>query len=125
MHFATPHRNGDRPVLAHDEAGEGPHPTCRARGYGDDPEEDESVKLVEQCLELAEFTIHRAVAAQIAAGAKAILVCEPAANTTYISPRQLRSGSAVFERFVVEANRRIRKMLDDAGVDLIFMTAVS
>lgn len=97
-----------------------PIPAVALAGAGTSAAQDEGVDLVERCLKLAEFTIHRAIGSQIAAGAKAMLVCEPAANTIYISPRQLRTGSSVFEHFVLEPNRRIRKLLEDAGVDLIF-----
>jgi uroporphyrinogen-III decarboxylase len=83
-------------------------------------DEDADVLLVERCLALALATVERSVRAQIQAGAKAIIVCEPAANTVYLSPRQMRSGSDIFERFVLEPNRRIRAILGQHGVDLIF-----
>lgn len=83
-------------------------------------DEDSSVCLVERCLALAEATVLRSAEAQIAAGAKAVIVCEPAANTVYLSPRQLRAGSDILERFVLAPNRRVRSVLEDRGVDLIF-----
>ena len=89
-------------------------------GGGVTSEEDEGVCMVERCLELALATVLRSARAQIDAGAKAILMCEPAANTVYISPRQMRSGSDVFERFVLEPNRRVRALLQLCGADLLF-----
>lgn len=89
-------------------------------GSGVTGEEDAGVLMVERCLELAVATVERSARAQIAAGARAIVLCEPAANTVYLSPRQMRRGSDIFERFVLEPNRRVRVVLEQHGVDLIF-----
>jgi uroporphyrinogen-III decarboxylase len=89
-------------------------------GSGTTGEEDEEVRAMETALELAERVILWSLDAQIEAGAKAIIVCEPAANSLYFSPRQLASGSDVFERYAMVPNRRIRARLEAAGVDLIF-----
>lgn len=82
--------------------------------------EDESVRMLERCLDLAMETVLRSASAQIAAGAKAIIVCEPAANKVYLSPRQMRAGAGIFERFVLEPNRRLRALFGNHKVDLIF-----
>jgi uroporphyrinogen-III decarboxylase len=89
-------------------------------GAGVGAEEDPEVRLVERCLDLAEATVQRSARAQIAAGARAVIVCEPAANVVYLSPRQLRSGSDIFERFVLGPNRRLRDLVRSCGADLIF-----
>lgn len=89
-------------------------------GSGVGRDESEEVKLFWQCLLIAEAAVMRSVRSQIDAGAKAIMICEPAACTAYISPRQLKAGSDIFERLVMEPNLRIKTMLDDAGCDLIF-----
>ncbi|MCL5746574.1 MAG: hypothetical protein M1541_22030 [Acidobacteria bacterium] len=89
-------------------------------GSGVTAGEDAGVRLVERCLDLAEATVARSAKAQIAAGARAMLVCEPAANKVYLSPRQLRAGSDILERFVLGPNRRLRSLLASSGVDLIF-----
>jgi uroporphyrinogen-III decarboxylase len=89
-------------------------------GSGVTAEEDPAVCLVERCLALAEATVMRSAAAQIASGARAMIVCEPAANTVYLSPRQLRAGSDILERFVLAPNRRLRDLLARHDVDLIF-----
>lgn len=82
--------------------------------------EDPGVALVERCLALAEATIRRSASAQIANGARAVMVCEPAANSAYLSPRQLRTSPETFERFVLGPNQRLKALLDAHGVDLIF-----
>jgi uroporphyrinogen-III decarboxylase len=89
-------------------------------GMGMTPEEDASVLLAERCLTLAEMAVLRSLEAQIKAGAKAIMICEPAANIVFLSPRQMESGADIFERFVMQSNLRIRRLLALAEVDLIF-----
>jgi len=89
-------------------------------GRGVTAEEEPSVGVVERCLALAEATVQRSAEAQIAAGARAMIVCEPAANIVYLSPRQLRAGSDILERFVLGPNRRLRSLLARHAVDLIF-----
>lgn len=89
-------------------------------GSGAGVGESEEVKLLWQCLRIAETAVMRSVRSQIDAGAKAMMICEPAACTAYISPRQLKAGSDIFERLVMEPNLRIKAALDDAGCDLIF-----
>jgi uroporphyrinogen-III decarboxylase len=87
---------------------------------GDTAGENEGVCLIERCLALAEETILRSARAQMEAGARAMIVCEPAANTVYLSPRRLRAGSNILERFVLAANRRLRDFFRQHEVDLIF-----
>lgn len=89
-------------------------------GAGLTAKEDEGVALVESALDLAEAAIHRSLRAQMAAGARAVLICEPAANTTYLSPRQLQAGAAIFERYVLEPNLRLKSFLTEQAMDLIF-----
>ena len=89
-------------------------------GTGMTAEEDPEVALVERALALAMNAIVPYLQAQIAAGAKAIILCEPAANKVYFSPNQLAESYEVFERYVMEPNRRIAALLAEQGVDLIF-----
>lgn len=89
-------------------------------GTGATGEEDEEVKLVETCLELAMAIILESLKHQIKAGAKAIFVAEPAANKVYLSPNQIDAGSDVFERLVILHNLKIKALLDASGVDLVF-----
>lgn len=89
-------------------------------GTGASADEEPEVQLVERTLELAMSAILPYLQAQIAAGAKAIILCEPAANKVYFSPNQLAESYEVFERYVMEPNRRIKALLEASGVDLIF-----
>jgi len=89
-------------------------------GSGVDESESDEVKLLWQCLHIAEAAVLRSVRSQTACGARAVMVCEPAASKAYISPRQMRAGSDIFERLVMEPNLRIKAVLDEAGCDLIF-----
>lgn len=89
-------------------------------GMGVTATEDRSVAMVENCLRLAEMAVARSVGAQIRAGAKAMLICEPAANIVYLSPKQIAAGSDIFERFVMQPNLRLKQQLAEAGVGLIF-----
>jgi uroporphyrinogen-III decarboxylase len=54
-------------------------------GRGMTAEEDEGVRMMERCLEISLATVLRSARGQIAAGAKAVIVCEPAANVAYLS----------------------------------------
>jgi uroporphyrinogen-III decarboxylase len=89
-------------------------------GTGVRAEDEPEVALLERALALAEQVIARYVQAQIAAGARALIVCEPAANIVYFSPNQLATNPALFERFVMEPMQRVAALLAGAGVDLIF-----
>lgn len=94
-------------------------PVCMA-GMGVTAEEDEEVKAVEWVLELGIKVILHSIETQIAAGAKAIFIAEPAANKVYFSPNQIEDGSDIFDRFVMAYNRQIKALLEAHGVELIF-----
>jgi len=89
-------------------------------GSGVAPAESAEVNLLWQCLSVAEAAVTRSVRGQVAHGAQAIMVCEPAACTAFLSPRQIKAGSAIFERLVMEPNLRLKAILEEAGYDLIF-----
>jgi hypothetical protein len=89
-------------------------------GSGVAPEDSDEVRLLWQCLRIAEAAVQRSVRSQIAHGARAIMICEPAACTAFLSPRQLKAGSRLFEQLVMEPNLRLKAVLDAAGCDLIF-----
>jgi uroporphyrinogen-III decarboxylase len=89
-------------------------------GSGATAEDDPEVKALECALDLALKTVLRSLKAQIEAGAKAVMVAEPAANQVYFSPKQMEKGSPIFRRYALEPNLQIRKMVGDAGVDLLF-----
>src|SRR6185437_2219355 len=86
---------------------------------GDEPQSPE-IQLMLQCLRASEAAVLRSIRSQIKHGARAIVVCEPAACTAFFSPRQLKAGSTSFERFVMEPNLRLRAELEQANCDLIF-----
>ena len=89
-------------------------------GSGVTPEESPQVALLRDALEAAERTVLRSARRQIEAGARAIVVCEPTACTAYLSPRQIRAGSPVFERLVIEPNLRLRRLLAESDTLLFF-----
>lgn len=89
-------------------------------GTGMTGEEEPEVAVVEKCLEAGTELILSYLSAQADAGAKAIIVCEPAANLVYFSPNQLEESFEIFDRYVMSPMRRIKQLLDDKGVDLIF-----
>ena len=89
-------------------------------GSGLSPAEEPEIAVVERCLEVGTELILSYLAAQANAGAKAIIVCEPAANLVYFSPNQLEESFEIFDRYVTAPMRRIKALLDARGVDLIF-----
>jgi uroporphyrinogen-III decarboxylase len=89
-------------------------------GAGSTVEDEPEVALVERLLGMALDVIHRYLDAQMNAGAKAIILCEPAANTVYFSPRQLETSYDTFDRYVMKPNLALRDQLGARTVDLIF-----
>ena len=89
-------------------------------GSGVTAGEDPEVALVERALELGTELILQYFSAQIDAGAKGIIVCEPAANLVYFSPNQLAESYEIFDRYVTEPMRRIRALFAARDVDLVF-----
>jgi uroporphyrinogen-III decarboxylase len=89
-------------------------------GDGTTADEDPEVALVERAIELGTQIILDYFTAQIDAGAKAMIVCEPAANLVYFSPNQLENSFEIFDRYVTGPMRRVKALLDSRGVDLVF-----
>lgn len=89
-------------------------------GLGMTADDEPTVLLAQRALALAEMAVRRSVAAQLRAGARAMLICEPAANRVYLSPRQIEAGSDIFERFVIQPHLRLRQLLASHDADLIF-----
>lgn len=89
-------------------------------GSGTSPEDSEEVALLLSLLPLCESVIRRSCEAQIDAGAAAIFVCEPAANSVFFSPKQIEEGSTVWEDFVIEPNKRLKRLFESRLVDLVF-----
>jgi hypothetical protein len=89
-------------------------------GSGVEAEDSDEVRMLWQCLRVAGAAVSRSVESQIRHGAKAVMICEPAASIAFISPRQIKAGSNLFERLVMEPNLRLKAALEQAGCDLIF-----
>jgi hypothetical protein len=89
-------------------------------GTGLTAEEDPDVALVERALELSLRVVLRSVQEQIQAGAKAVFMAEPAANVVYVSPNQIEAGSDIYERYAIGSDRKVKALLGQHGVDLIF-----
>jgi uroporphyrinogen-III decarboxylase len=89
-------------------------------GSGVTAEEDEEVLRMENALKLAIGIILHLVRRQLEAGAQAVLVCEPAANTSFFSPKQMSRGSDVFDRLVLAYNLQVKKLVEEYGACLFF-----
>ena len=89
-------------------------------GMGITGDEDSEVRAVEICLDLALAVVLRAIESQLDAGAQIIIVAEPAANSVYLSPKQMEEGADIFDRFVLAQNAVMRKLVADRGAALIF-----
>jgi hypothetical protein len=89
-------------------------------GAGVSSQESDEVRLWWQCLRMAEAAVARSLRSQVARGARAMLICEPAAGISFISPRQIKAGSSLFEDTVMEPHLRLKSILDQAGCSLIF-----
>lgn len=89
-------------------------------GSGANADDEPEIRTALTALEMSLLVIFRTLELQAAAGARAFFLCEPAANVVYLSPRQMESGSDIFERFVMAPNRRIRDHLRRLNCDLFF-----
>jgi uroporphyrinogen-III decarboxylase len=89
-------------------------------GTGATGDEEPDVRTVEETLDLCVRVITGSIRAQAAAGAKMIVVAEPAANLVYISPKQLARGSDVFERLVMRFDREVVATIRGLGMLLFF-----
>jgi hypothetical protein len=89
-------------------------------GRGVSADEEPLVQGIEAALAEAEVRVARAIGDHLAAGARALVMCEPAASIAYFSPRQLRAGADIFRHYVLEPNLRLKRLLDAAEADLIF-----
>lgn len=89
-------------------------------GTGLSASEEAEVAVVENTIALGTEMILTYVKAQAQAGAKAIIVCEPAANLVYFSPNQLSESFEIFDRYVLSPMQRIRDAIESSGAELIF-----
>ena len=82
--------------------------------------EDESVSIFKEVLALIMGVVKKYIEAQLDAGAEIIILCEPAANMVYFSPKQIEEGSDVFERYAMENLRELHSMIQSKGSGLFF-----
>ena len=81
-------------------------------GHGISAQDSPAVNLTEQMLDLALRVCIRVIASQLGAGAKVIIVCEPAVDQDCLQP-------VTFERYVLAPHRHIKEILNAAGAELI------
>jgi uroporphyrinogen-III decarboxylase len=89
-------------------------------GAGATAADEPEVALIERALDLALAVVLRSITLQIEAGAAAVFIAEPAANQVFFSPKQLETGTAIFEHYVLAPNRAITRLLEAHDVDLLF-----
>jgi uroporphyrinogen-III decarboxylase len=76
---------------------------------------------MENTLQLSLEITMKSIELQIEAGAEVICVCEPAANTVYISPDTLQEASEdIFDRLIIEPNKKITQLIQKNDRQLIF-----
>jgi len=79
---------------------------------------DAMVRLWEWCLGRAREVVRRSILWQVEAGARTMIVCEPAVNSVYLSPRQIKRGAPVFTEYALAPMREMKQLLDSCGVSL-------
>lgn len=89
-------------------------------GMGDEAEDNEEVALFEQVLDISRRVVLASVRQQLADGAAAVFVAEPAANLVFFSPKQLAAGADVFERYAMQPNRELAQLVRESGAELLF-----
>jgi len=89
-------------------------------GDGATADDEPEVALVESLIEAGTRHVIDYIRMQAEAGARAFILCEPAANNVYFSPNQLEESYDVFDRFAMEPLRKIKAAMDDCAIELIF-----
>ena len=88
-------------------------------------DDEPAVALLEIALDLSRRAVERSLRAQLDAGAKLALLCEPAVNKVYLSPRQMKSGHNAFDRLVMANLKRYKALLDSMALTFSCTTAAS
>lgn len=83
-----------------------------------DPDDPDAQALA-AAMSLAVGLVERSAALQVAAGARAVIVCEPAASVQFLSPKQLEDVPELLDRAVMDNLRRVRAAIVDGGADFI------
>jgi len=89
-------------------------------GMGNTPADAPEVALMEAALDISTRLVLEIVDRQIKAGARMIVVAEPAANMVFFSPKLIRRGSDIFERYAMAPNRQLAELMRAKGVELFF-----
>jgi len=89
-------------------------------GTGLGPDDEAEIAVTERAIEVGTELILQYAEMQARAGARAIIICEPAANLVYFSPNQLAESHEIFDRYVMEPMRRIKARIEAAGAELVF-----
>lgn len=89
-------------------------------GMGHTAADDPEVALMETTLDLSTRLVLEIVRRQVEIGAKLVVIAEPATNKVFFSPKQIRKGSDVFERYAMTPNRRVADLIANMGAELFF-----
>lgn len=89
-------------------------------GMGQTAADDREVALMETALDLSTRLVLEIVRRQIEAGAKLVVIAEPATNKVFFSPKQIRKGADIFERYAMAPNRRVADLIREMGAELFF-----
>ena len=81
-------------------------------------DDEPAVALLDIALELSIRAVERSLRAQLDAGAKLAVLCEPAVNKVYLSPRQMKAGPKAFDRLVMANLKRYKAVLEEYGADI-------
>jgi uroporphyrinogen-III decarboxylase len=95
-------------------------PAVYMAGTGMGPDDDDDVAALVHMLELCTRVVLRSVEVQLEAGARLIVIAEPAGSAAYISPKQIEAGSDIFDRLVIRHNQRIAALVASRGAHLFF-----
>ena len=89
-------------------------------GTGIKIEADPVIFTLKRALDISTIFIKNYILKQINAGAKAMVVCEPAANKIYISPMQIKSKPELWNEIIIKYNLEVANFLKQNDCDLIF-----
>lgn len=89
-------------------------------GSGATASDEPEVGLLEAALRISLTTVLHSIRQQLAAGARAIFIAEPAANKVFFSPKQIAGGSDVFDRIALAPNRAVAALVAAHDADLLF-----
>jgi uroporphyrinogen-III decarboxylase len=74
--------------------------------------------MLDVALDLSMRAVERSLRAQLDAGAKLAVLCEPAVNKVYLPPRQMKAAPNAFDRLVMANLKRYKALLEEYDADL-------